>query len=130
MYATRLGTISLALSGALAVAAIATAAPALAVTQPSHATCASRHSDPEMTGFLAPERPQFAVAAGYFGTTAVRVDLDASGAVAAASVLKTSGYQVLDSDAVRTVRAAKFVPEKADCQGIPGSYEADVSYDQ
>ena len=130
MFATRLSTISLALSGALGVAAIATTAPALAVTQPSHPSCASRYSAPEMSGVFAPQRPQFAVDAGYFGTTAVRVDLDANGAVMATTVMKTSGFQVLDNDALRTIRTAKFVPEKADCQGIPGSYEADVSYDE
>ena len=131
MFVSRLGSVSLALAGALSAAGIATTTPAVAVvTAPSHASCTAQHSDAAMPEFMSLERPEFAVKAGYFGTTAVRVDLDASGNVQSASVLKTSGYKVLDTAALSGVRTAKFIPEKVDCQGIAGSYEADVSYEE
>lgn len=130
MFQSRPGTISIALSTALCAGGITSATPALAVTTaPSHPTCSSQHSAPQMDGYMTLERPIFATEAGYFGTTAVRVDLDASGSLKAASIYKTSGYQILDYAALRSVRAAKFVPETVDCQGIAGSYEWDVSYD-
>jgi TonB family protein len=68
------------------------------------------------------EIPALAASWQLFGTTQVQVDLDTSGDVLGASVLKTSGTPLLDQAAVEATRASKFQPEIRDCEPVAGSY--------
>jgi protein TonB len=69
----------------------------------------------------APPYPAEARAAGQEGRVWLRVKVDATGKVAAISVYESSGYELLDDAALRTVRRWVFYPAKRN--GKPVAYE-------
>jgi TonB family protein len=62
------------------------------------------------------------------GTTAVKIDLAASGSLQQAGVAQSSGNFMLDDSALRTARLTKFAPEKRSCEPIAGSYILTVAF--
>jgi len=68
-----------------------------------------------------PPYPPEAKAAGQEGRVWLRVKVDATGKVVAISIHESSGYELLDDAALRTVRRWIFYPAKRNCK--PVSYE-------
>lgn len=66
----------------------------------------------------APDYPDAARAAGIQGTVWVRLTVDATGKVTAARVQESSGYEVLDDAALRTVRRWVFRPARRDGKAV------------
>jgi len=75
-----------------------------------------------------PVRPTIAIAQGATGTTIVEVKLSASGSVAAARVVETSGNKWLDPEALDAARSSTFAPAIHQCEPIAGSYRLAIDF--
>lgn len=64
-----------------------------------------------------PDYPALARRRGYAGTVRVQVEVDVRGRVSAVSLAQSSGYPVLDAEALRAVRDWSFAPVMVD--GVP-----------
>ncbi len=64
-----------------------------------------------------PEYPALAQRRGYEGTVRVQVEVDIRGRVTTASLVRSSGYDVLDAAALHAVRGWTFAPVTVD--GMP-----------
>lgn len=67
---------------------------------------------PVKTRTVAPEYPAALKAQGIEGDVVLRVDVDATGAVTAVTVVKGSAYPELDAAAVRAARAEAYAPAR------------------
>jgi periplasmic protein TonB len=76
----------------------------------------------------APPYPPEARAAGQEGRVWLRVKVDATGKVTAVSVYESSGYELLDDSAVRTVRRWVFYPAKRNGKPVPYEYLKPVRF--
>jgi protein TonB len=71
-----------------------------------------------------PQYPGIALRNGYQGTVEIQIEVDESGNVTAASVLKSSGYQVLDNAALKIVKERwRFPPGKPGTFIWPNKFE-------
>ncbi len=62
------------------------------------------------------------------GTTKVRVQLDANGAVQGTTVVDSSGSGSLDLVAVSMARAAQYTPAQHDCKAVASDYTFSVKF--
>jgi TonB family protein len=120
----------------MAVAAIAltslasTTAPAGAQILSPGLSTSCQTPDGPATPLVAvvPEKPVVAASMDLTGTTLVQVDLDASGEILDAHVMKSSGTPMLDRAAVASVKASTFRPEVRGCVAVAGSYLMEVDF--
>ena len=77
-----------------------------------------------------PDYPAIAKLQGLAGTSKIRVDLTATGSVAGAYVVVSSGSSILDQAAIRTAKSIGYAPETRSCTALPGSYAVDVEFAQ
>ncbi len=84
--------------------------------------CLTPNSDATTAKAIAPEYPDIDKQQGVSGTAVIRVDLDASGFLVNAAVASSSGDATLDAAALTAARASTYLPEKRNCQDVPGSF--------
>jgi TonB family protein len=75
-----------------------------------------------------PVLPPMALQQGIGGVVAVRVTLDATGAVRDVAVTRTPS-RVLDRESLRAARASTFAPARRRCVSVASAYEFRVLYD-
>ena len=75
-----------------------------------------------ITPVVRPDIPDTISSSHWSGTTAVRVRLSETGAVADASLAESSGNPWLDRIALETASATRFTGEVKDCQSTAGTY--------
>lgn len=90
------------------------------VTQPS--ACAGYLNNPP------PVYPEVAMDRGWEGRVLMKVHVRANGKPDSVAVLKTSGREVLDTEAVRTVKKWSFVPAKRGSTPIDGWVTVPISF--
>ena len=74
------------------------------------------------------EMPAIAAEQAESGTTELRVDLTATGNLAGAGVLSSSGNKYLDAEALRLAHFTRFSAEVTDCKRVSGSYRYVVKF--
>jgi protein TonB len=72
--------------------------------------------------------PAIASLQGITGTTLVRIDLSATGALSGEALFESSGNPWLDRAALDSPKAARFIPEMVNCTAIGGSYLYQVDF--
>jgi hypothetical protein len=72
--------------------------------------------------------PEIASLQGVTGTSLVRIDLTATGALSGEALFETSGNPWLDGAALQSPRMARFIPEVANCVPVGGSYLYEVAF--
>jgi protein TonB len=97
----------------------ATAAP---IATPTPRSCAQPHQDATTTQKAEADYPEIARQQGAAGIATVKVNLTASGLVAAANLYKSSGFAALDQEALKAARNSRYSPEVEDCQKVAGQY--------
>jgi TonB family protein len=94
----------------------------------AHASCAIPHQDAAVSELL-DDVPTIAQEQGISGTSTVQVRLTATGKLAAASLVESSGDRQLDTAALRIARVSRYEAEQQECQGIGGSYLLPIEID-
>ena len=121
---------SIGLSIVLATMALATTAP-LAANAATPSAQSEICSAPARTVYSAlAEMPSMRYFDNATGTANIQVDIDKTGNMLAASVLKSSGDTLLDRSALAAAHASTFAPEMRDCSPVAGSYVFIVDFDQ
>ena len=110
----------------------AIAAASLLLPASAHATetkslvafagCSSSNVEAAVLHGYPPEFPSIARIMDIAGTTYVKVEIAASGAPENISLWKSSGYRVLDREALAATRRASFRPASFNCAPVSGSY--------
>jgi len=120
------GCLAVALCAQLPVNAAAAAGDAPRSTR----SCA-RDADAAMSRPVPPDVPAIVreMRSETVGTALVKVDLLPSGALANASIYKSTGNPYLDRAALTAIRLSGFRPEVRDCTEIGGSYLVTVAFD-
>lgn len=91
--------------------------PLAMLSAPSRQTAGrEEQTDPLLKSNPLPLYPAQAILDRIEGTVMLRVRVSATGSVDRVEVLSSSGYQVLDAEAIRTVRRWQFVPAQRDRQ--------------
>lgn len=85
-------------------------------------SCATRYADAAVIDAVPPDFPPLAREMLASGTTLVKVDLAAGGALVGTSVYASSGHRALDREALAATRWSRFRPEIRDCSAVGGSY--------
>ncbi len=75
-----------------------------------------------------PAYPPAALRRGDSGSVVVRVDVDATGAPSAVTLIQRSGSRELDRAAAEAVRRWRFVPAQSNGQPVPGSIEVPFDF--
>ena len=75
-----------------------------------------------------PVYPRFAVERGYEGVVLLRVVVKSDGSVGCVEVLRSSGYEILDRSAARTVKTWRFEPAKALGAPVESKVEIPVQF--
>jgi len=111
--------------GAATVCAQADERPALAMAagSPGVAVAPAR-----IKGSLYTQVPALAQIAGMHGTATVQVDLDETGRVTNAMVVRSSGSIVLDRAAIKTVLSASYEPASAGNVPVAGAFDIVVDF--
>lgn len=65
---------------------------------------------PKLVKYYEPEYPESAQKAGLEGKVIVKVEVDERGRVSKALIIRSSGYEILDSAALEAVKKFKFEP--------------------
>lgn len=76
----------------------------------------------------APAFPQEAKKSGIKGTVFLLVEVDENGRPVSVSIRRTSGYELLDTAALRTVRGWRFEPARLDGQAVTSRAEVPVRF--
>ena len=125
------GTSGIAKLLAVSLLAIAANVPAHGVSAaqpPVKATCSTPDHLANLKVAYDPEYPLIAKEQGIKGSALVHVGLARSGAVQSATIAKSSGSDILDREALASVRASKYEPETVSCQPVAGEYIVDVNF--
>lgn len=77
---------------------------------------------------LPPTYPPRAVADGWQGTVVLRVRVTSDGQVAELEVLESSGFLILDGEAVNTVRGWKFEPAQSDGKPVAATVRLPIRF--
>ncbi len=118
-----------AIAGTALGIALATALPAHALTlDGDRPACTARSTPAAIRGEAFADRPDLAKILGISGTADVRVDLDPSGNVAATSLARSSGFEILDREALAEARDYRYVAETQNCSSVGGSYVVEVDF--
>ena len=72
--------------------------------------------------------PTIASLQGVTGTTLVKIDLTATGALSGEALFETSGNPWLDRAALASPRMAQFIPGMVNCEPVGGSYLYEVGF--
>jgi protein TonB len=99
--------------------------------EPTAVANACGRNDAEAGLAVAPTPPVLPVAAraeGTSGTTVVKVQLDAQGAVTGATIAETSGNASLDVIALGMARDAQYTPALHDCKPVATAYDFSVRF--
>ena len=104
-------------TSSIPLTALAKDGPAVAVR-----TCAVANADASISYASPPDVPMIARDMHATGTAMLRLDLTSSGAVANASIARSSGNGILDSAALNSVHWSSFRPATRDCAPVAGSY--------
>jgi TonB family protein len=96
------------------------------------ASCSVPYRDAAAVKALTPAYPRMAAQQGAVGTALVRLELDARGAVGDATILRSSGNELLDGAALDAARKSIYRPEIFQCEQFPGTFvfHADFEIDQ
>ena len=76
-----------------------------------------------------PSYPRFAREQGWKGLTIVRMTIKADGTVASAKTHKSSGYPLLDQNAIQTVKGWMFEPAKNGTFAIASTIDLPIRFD-
>lgn len=108
--------------------AVAFLASQVAVEPASRTTCDIDDGPARIVRSAIPEIPQIAKQLQFNGTSVIRLDLSDTGDLVAASVARSSGYDILDRAAIQTARSMVYAPETRSCVAMPGSYALKVEF--
>jgi TonB family protein len=75
-----------------------------------------------------PNYPNAEALHGVSGLSVIRIDLSDVGRVVDAKVMKSSGSYILDTEAIRTVKAMSYAPQLQNCAAVPGTYAVEVEF--
>jgi TonB family protein len=93
------------------------------------AACARPDAEPMLASSPAPpDIPASVRGEATRGTAAIRLQLDASGTIASATVAQSTGNSSLDAVAVAMARDARYAPALRACKPVPGSYTFTVTF--
>lgn len=84
---------------------------------------------PELIQSSPPTYPQTAIERRWEGTVLLRLRVTAEGHVDRVAILNSSGYDVLDGEAVRAIRAWRFVPATRDGHPVASFVRLPVRFD-
>jgi protein TonB len=118
---------------AFSLLAVAASVPASGVSaaEPSvKATCSAPDHIASLKAASDPDYPAIAKAEGIHGSTLVRVSLNSTGAVKKATVAQSSGFTVLDNQALESARTSVYDPETVSCRPVAGTYFVNVTFDE
>ena len=113
----------------LLVAMAATAAIGLALATPTPAfaaTACSASSAPVLVSVPQYDRTQFSLDQNFYGTANIMVALDETGNVSQARVLESTGFNLLDIEALRVAKSMRFASDGI-CS-IAGKYSVKVTF--
>jgi len=110
---------------AATVCAQADERPTLAVakTAPNQVTAPARIKGSPYT-----QVPAFAQLAGMHGSAIVQIDLDETGRVTSATIVRSSGNLVLDRAAIATAQGASYEPARAGSVPVAGAFDIVVDF--
>jgi protein TonB len=114
--------------GLLAAAANVPASGVSAAEPPVKATCSAPDHSAALKAANDPQYPAIAKAEGISGSTLVRVSLNATGAVEKATVAQSSGFAILDNEALASARTSAYDPETVSCRPVAGTYFVNVTF--
>lgn len=124
-----------AVSGALALvlSAAASAATVRLVPLGAQSTGVSRtgciaEAVPASVTAAPVELPEIAAQMKVAGVSEIRVDLDPRGALASASLLRSSGNRWIDQAALRTARLSAYGAEVRACERVGGRYALVIDF--
>jgi protein TonB len=87
------------------------------------------HDEPaRIVEAAAADYPPLAQMAGLHGTAVIRLDLTDTGHIAHASVMTSSGSDILDRAALEAVDATSYAPETQSCTPVAGTYAVEVDF--
>jgi protein TonB len=75
-----------------------------------------------------PPYPDFARRLGHEGRVVIRIQVLSSGAVAAASIERSSGYAVLDEAALATIKRWRFRPAQRGGQPVDATLNVPITF--
>lgn len=103
---------------------------ALAATHPALASrpaCGNTSASPVLATSSTFEKSEVVIEQGLTGTANVLVNIDDYGIVRRALMLNSTGYALLDNEALRVAQSMRFVPQDT-CRAIGGSYSVVVDF--
>ena len=100
-----------------------------AVSPLAHQPGTADHPLPELIQSPPPAYPQIAIERRWEGTVLLRLNVTREGRVGSVVILRGSGHDVLDGEAVRAVRAWRFVPAIRDGQSVPTAVRLPVRFE-
>lgn len=115
---------------ALIAALAASAFPAPAEAAAPRSSCAVPTADAKLLTAEPIERPRLAEIEHESGTAVVRIDLSENGAPQRATIVRSTGYIVLDQAAQAAALHQKYSAERRNCDAVAGSYLVSVEYPQ
>jgi TonB family protein len=74
------------------------------------------------------EYPDGLRALGITGTTSVQVNIGPDGSLLGTYVVQSSGNELLDLEALRAARKARYAPGTSDCEPVAGAYLLEVQF--
>ena len=102
---------------------VATFTLAGSLLAPAHAaTCANPNRSAALSDATFVDLPVVAEAISLSGVTTLQIDLSSTGGLVSEKIVQSSGHGVLDDEALRSARLARFSPEIEDCKSVAGSY--------
>jgi periplasmic protein TonB len=117
---------SIVVLGSLFVMAASTA-PSVAGTRRAPALC---NAPAAISTEVPAEYPALAAEQKLSGKALVQVDLERTGTVRHATIVRTSGSSSLDRAALTAARSQTYSPEMVACRPVGGSYLIDVNFQQ
>ncbi len=122
-------------SAGLASAAIVFAAATVCAQADTRPALAMAPGSPDLAiaparikGALYTQIPALAQLAGLHGSAVVQVDLDETGRVTNATVVRSTGNLVLDRAAIKTVQSASYEPASAGNVPVAGAFDIVVDF--
>ncbi|MBV9104048.1 MAG: TonB family protein [Candidatus Eremiobacteraeota bacterium] len=89
--------------------------------------CAVPNKEATLVNGATADTPEMAKEQGISGVVEVEVDLDATGHLTNASVIKTPS-SMLNSAALSAARQSSYSPKLEDCKPVPGQYKFEVDF--
>jgi TonB family protein len=113
----------------LVAAFIGASLPASAATSMQEkASCTVRDAPAALSRVIPVEAPPIAQLAHLSGTARVKIDLASNGVASNPRIVESTGSDLLDRAALKSVLEQTFTPEVRDCVSVPGSYAVEVEF--